>query len=225
MTHPGYGAKSDVEQEVSASAPGLSFGYDEWEHYYPEAVSGMQRQDAPPFPDEELLRLPCPFMPGRSIGETHFSFLGLERWGTTPLTIERWWRLIPSAFDDRTLEEYAFFRKEAWATGRTCAFRWYLFAPPGISEAVGVGRPGDLPAGYAVPGAIEALTWLMLRRCLGSLPAEAEGGIQTRDACARLPEVYAVLRLNRRRCVALEHWSEANVRKRPGTIFVRKFPP
>lgn len=186
---------SSQEPDPTAQKPGPLahvFGKDQWQRFYPEALQPVQEGDLPSLPwDNATLLAPCPFHEGKKVGETHFAFLAMERWGSHPLTLSRWGRLHPRLFNPRSFEYWCQEVQRPFTNHDTCQLGWYL-AVLDVGEkrrALPYHQQWDLlPPGYLPPTAVEAVTFLiLLSRLQGN--ARFNGlSIWTRDSYGGLPE-------------------------------------
>lgn len=136
------------------------FGVQEWSTSFGVALSSDQLQEIATFPwGEGVLNVPCPFVGGRLVRETHFAFLGLSAVDGEPLTILHLHDLHARA--GRPLFYYAanpWYEKFAFASEATCDFRWYLMPQEIVPGSTGRGfdeQVAALPPGYEVPSAVE----------------------------------------------------------------------
>ncbi len=142
------------------------FGIEEWSFFYGVNFSKKQLREVAKFPwSEDVLNAPCPFHKGKSVKETHFAFLGLNKINGEPLTILKWQELHRAWF--RSYHPGAWCAEEKFATEQTCAFRWYLMLleiVPNSTNKTFQEQTAMLPADYEVPLAIEEVTKLILYR-------------------------------------------------------------
>jgi len=105
------------------------WGAEEWSTFYGVRFTEKQLREVAEFPwSEDVLNAPCPFHKGKSVKETHFAFLGLEKIRNKPLTILKWQELHPDS-DQPKFYSYApenWYAKEKFGNKPTCGFRWYL---------------------------------------------------------------------------------------------------
>lgn len=103
---------------------GNFFGAEEWaSHGFVSVLAKQHLLSAMNFPwDEETLSSPCKFISGKTVGETHFAFLGIKEIFGKPLTIAECVRdeKFGISYRNRWYDSEPFFRKQ------TCEVRWYM---------------------------------------------------------------------------------------------------
>lgn len=144
---------------------GKVFGLEAWVRHYPQAVKEEDRMNLPPLRISKTeMDSPCPFYPGKTIRETHALFLGLDTWRGQPLTVYRWWQLLPTQFNTEYLS-WAVKNYGKSVNRQTCKRTWYMMVRLPFDDASkqGYATVADtLPARYRLPLLIEMLTFLML---------------------------------------------------------------
>ena len=137
------------------------WGAEEWSAFYGVGFTKKQLREVAEFPwSEDVLNAPCPFHKGKSVKETHFAFLGLDKIKGKPLTILKWQELHP---DSGQPKFYSYgpdnwYAKEKFGNEPTCGFRWYLMPleiVPKSTDKTYQEQVAMLPADYEVPLAIE----------------------------------------------------------------------
>lgn len=141
------------------------FSADDWQWHYASHLS-----DEPACPwGTDILNAPCPFHKGKTVGETHFLFLGCSQrhlpWKAVKLTIMGWYEAnrLPLAcpMGERLLYQASqdpWYRNELCATQETCSYRWYLMLKeivPGTLGKTYAEQVKMLPPEYEVPLAVE----------------------------------------------------------------------
>lgn len=136
-------------RELSRELPSLDcFGIADWLAFHGEC----------PW-DDALLNSPCPFNKGKTIRETHFSFVGLESVNGEPLTLLQLQKLYPQSGQPR-FASYApgsWYSQQRFATFPTLQLRYHLLLRDIVPDSEN--RPFDeqkamLPEGYEVPSAV-----------------------------------------------------------------------
>jgi len=140
------------------------FGPDDWATLYGARFTKKQLRQIVRFPwNEAVLNSLCPFVPGKTIRETHLAFLELDRINGDPLTIMKWQQLQPAPGQPR-FDKYA---SEAWYSGHKFAvkttgqLRWRLMPleiVPNSENQTFADQQGMLPANYEVPLAMTEVT-------------------------------------------------------------------
>jgi len=141
------------------------WGAEEWSAFYGVRFTKKQLHEVAEFPwSEDVLNAPCPFHKDKSVKETHFAFLGLDKIKGKPLTILKWQELHP-AMGQPKFYSYApdnWYAKEKFGNEPTCGFRWYLMPleiVPKSENKTYQEQIAMLPADdYEVPHAIEEVT-------------------------------------------------------------------
>jgi hypothetical protein len=154
-----------AEQRVAREILGKNFfGIEDWAALYGVNFSQKQLCAIAEFPwGEDVLNGPCPFYEGKAIRETHFAFLGLDRYMGNPLTIRKWQEIHPANGQPLfySCPQDCWYKDEKFANDPTCAFRWYLMPLEIVPKSEYKTYPGQvamLPAEYEVPFAVEEVT-------------------------------------------------------------------
>lgn len=151
------GQEGSVQQKLIRQVVGDQFfGVEEWARLYGYGIvfTDQQLLEVADFPwSEDILNVPCPFVEGKIIKETHFAFLGVER------TILGFYRLHPAWGKPHSrLTDDLWQGVKEIAEEQTCSFRWYLI----LKEIIPYSRSETyeqqlamLPPEYEVPLAVE----------------------------------------------------------------------
>ncbi len=142
------------------------FGPEDWLADYGFSLSQEEFNRITDFPwSEDILNSPCQVFKGKTIKETHFAFLGMEKANNKPLTIQRWTEMHPSVPLPRWyVDWYAYTsgkRDESFADKETCRLRWYLMPlllVPDSLEKQYQQQLEMMPANYEVATAVEEVT-------------------------------------------------------------------
>jgi len=164
------GLEGSVHQKLARAILGKHFfGVEEWSAFYGVDFTNKQLREIAEFPwNKDVLNAPCPFHEGKTIKETHFAFLGLDRFKGKPLTITEWQKIHPDSGQPRFLY-YApdsWYTKEKFTKKPTCQFRWHLMLLEIVPGSTGKTYEQQLAMfsaeQYEVPLAIEEVTKLIL---------------------------------------------------------------
>ena len=153
-----------AQQEMGANF----FGPAEWSDHYGLQFSKGQLRKIAGFPYSiELLNSPCPFNEGKLIKETHFAFLGLDRFKDKPLTIMEWQKIHPALGQPRFYDSvsYCWYAKDDFCINEVLRFRWYLVLikiVPNSESMIFEEQLRLLPEAYCPLRAIEEVTKAML---------------------------------------------------------------
>lgn len=170
-----------TESMVRSLMPGRFFGSAEWNEHYPALVTASKRRAVPGFPwTVEELESPCPFVAGRAVHETHFSFLLPRLRRGTKATPKGWYHVARQAFDDMARFRLVERNASVWADQQAETGLWYLLPWAKDDAAVPMLYPArvrSLPPGYHPSQVAVIVTALVLYRRLvmpdhaGSAPA------------------------------------------------------
>lgn len=154
-----------ISQEIARIIMGKNFwGVEDWATFFGVNFTKEQLRKIEKFPyGEDILNSPCPFRDGKSVKDTHFAFLGLDRIQDDPLSIVKWQEICPVSSQLRFYHYVpdAWYSKEKFANEPTCSFRWYLMPLeiiPNSTDKTFEQQKAMLPADYGVPLAIEEVT-------------------------------------------------------------------
>lgn len=101
------------------------FGPNEWTMLMGMKFSKKQIKEIADFPwSKDILNAKCPFSEGRTVGETHFAFLGMESYRGAPLNALNLILLIQRASLQSSYLDWI--ASQDFAVKKTCEFRWYL---------------------------------------------------------------------------------------------------
>ena len=155
------GLEGSVHQKLARAVLGKNlFGVEEWASLYSAHLTQKQLREVSEFPwDGNVLNAPCPFVKGKTVKETHFAFLGLEKWNGRPLTIVKLQELHPANGQPRfySYTPAAWYSKEKFATDVTMKLRWYLLLKdivPNSENMMFDDQKAMLPKEYEVPSAV-----------------------------------------------------------------------
>lgn len=159
------GIEGSVHHKLARATLGNNFfGVEEWSALYGVNFTTRQLRAVADFPwGEDVLSASCPFVESKTIRETHFAFLGLDRFKGKPLTIRKWQEIHPASGQPR----FYFYGQDAWyggerfATNEVCRLRWYLMfreIVPGSTSKLFEEQQAMLSADYEVPRAVEEAT-------------------------------------------------------------------
>ena len=130
------GIAESIDEKLARRIMGDDFfGSSAWADLHGVTLSGRQMKTVSKFPwSEETLDSECPFYKGKSVSQTHFTFLGLPSFSGKPLTIAEWQSIHPSDSQPRfyRYSPNCWFEKENFAISSTLELRWYL----ALKEAV-----------------------------------------------------------------------------------------
>ncbi|MDD5396111.1 MAG: hypothetical protein PHV78_02575 [Patescibacteria group bacterium] len=144
------------------------FGPDDWAALYGARFTKKQLREIARFPwNETVLNSPCPFVPGKTIRETHIAFLELDRINGTPLTIMKWQQLQPAPGQPRFYKysSEAWYSNQRFAVRTTGKLRWRLMPleiVPNSEDKTFADQQSMLPTNYEVPPAVTEVTKAML---------------------------------------------------------------
>ena len=164
---PGWRARIDAAEQIPRlSLPNRFFGVQEWASHFPKALEGIPLEAIYSFPwGPGALRRPCPFMPGKTVADTHVAFLGMPFWQMKPLTVREWKWMRPTRFSRRVA-----FRGFDGVYQSTCALRWYLVPPLSTlptTKGTYSGKAAEVPDGYEILSSVEIVTYHMMAYYLG----------------------------------------------------------
>ncbi|MCX6760510.1 MAG: hypothetical protein NTZ84_00150 [Candidatus Nealsonbacteria bacterium] len=153
---------ASIDRETARDILGKKlFGPKEWLSSYGIWFSDQQLKEIFEFPwNESILDAPCPFVKGKSIKETHFAFLGIDRIYNKPLTVLKWHELHPISGKQKP-KLNPWYEDQDFARVKTCWFKWYLMlikSAPNSTEKTYQEQTAMMPAGYRAPFAIEEVT-------------------------------------------------------------------
>jgi len=149
------------------------FGLEEWGLLGVTFTKSQIRKVVSKFPwSEEFLDSPCPFVKGRAVRETHFAFLGADKYNGVvteahgPLTIMNWQKIFPADSQPR----FYLYGNDCWHPNEQFAaapleLRWYLGLKeivPDSASTSWAGMQGMIPEGYEVPSPIVETTKVLL---------------------------------------------------------------
>ncbi|MEK7142842.1 MAG: hypothetical protein AAB785_01400 [Patescibacteria group bacterium] len=150
------------------------FGLEEWTSFYWISFTQRELSNAVKFPwSEEILDSECPFNPGKAVSETHFAFLGINRYNGPvteahgPLTTMAWQKIQPAGSQPRF---YAY-GANCWYPNEQFAavpleLRWHLALTeivPRSHSTSWVDMQGMIiPEAYEVPSLIIEVTKVLL---------------------------------------------------------------
>ena len=189
------------------------YGIDDWKQLFPHLISIEAQTNVPPFPwREEILNQDCPFHLGKSIGQSHIAFLGMQCARSFPVTLRRWELIAPSYFHP-DMNDWAqicpFYMKT------TCVFRWYLMpsaALPSFSSTKWKAKTEQMPAGYEIPSTIEEVTkYILSRRRNGRHLVSSRSWIGCSDITSHLntaSQAHVIFRATHRNGIQLCFWSD-----------------
>jgi hypothetical protein len=159
------GLEGSVHQKLARAILGKNFfGVEDCVTLYGVTFSQKQLRAVAVFPwGEDILNAPCPFYKGKTIRETHFAFLGLNRYMGKPLTIMQWQVMHPATGQPRfySYPQDCWYKDEKFANDPTCVFRWYLMPleiVPKSEYKTYQDQVAMLPTEYEVPFAVEEVT-------------------------------------------------------------------
>lgn len=149
------------------------FGPEEWTLFYGISFTQKELRKTAKFPwSEEILDSECPFNPGKAVSETHFAFLGLDRYNGPvteahgPLTTMAWQKIHPAESQPRF-----------YACGANCWYpneqfaavplelRWHLVLTeivPRSHSTSWADMQVMIPEAYEVPSPIVEVTKVLL---------------------------------------------------------------
>jgi hypothetical protein len=185
-THHNPPATSDKNFNPSFIPDKNFFGVKDWETYYWLKFSKEQLREIGEFPwGEDVLNAPCPFKKGKSIKDTHFAFLGLDRVHGKYLTILQWHKFCPGSGQPCVgayLPDGC--HNENFANQRTCGFRWYLMpleVVPDSKDKTFDEQKAMLPQEYEVPSAVEEMTKCFLYFKKNGVYLNSEISVRVKD--------------------------------------------
>jgi len=168
------GIAETIDERLARRIMGENFfGSASWAELYGVTFSTRQLKAIGRFPwSEEVLDSACPFNPGKAIRETHFVFLGLDRYNGPiaeahgPLTITAWQKIHPAESQPRfySYVPNCWYPNEQFAavTLDPC---WYLGLKeivPRSSTTSWTDMQGMIPEVYEVPSPIVEVTKSLL---------------------------------------------------------------
>ncbi len=156
------GIDGSVHHKLARALMGQNFfGVEEYATLYGVNFSKKQLREVSEFPwGEDVLNGPCPFNKGKTVRETHFAFLGVDKFNGSPLTIMKFQELHP-ALGQPKFYSYApssWYHQQAFATDKTMKLRWYLLLKDIVPNSTSTSwndQKTMLPAEYEVPTAVE----------------------------------------------------------------------
>jgi hypothetical protein len=153
---------ASIDREAARAILGKNlFGPEEWLSSYGIWFSERQLREISEFPwNESILDAPCPFVKGKSIKETHFAFLGIDRIYNKPLTVLEWHKLSP-ATGKKNLKPNPWYEDQDFARVKTCCFNWYLTLIESVPKSTEKTYPEQvelLPPEYRASFTIEEVT-------------------------------------------------------------------
>lgn len=141
------------------------FGPNEWTMLMGMKFSKKQIKEIADFPwGKDILNAKCPFSEGKTVGETHFAFLGMESYKGAPLSVFNFVLLIQRIYLQQS-SCLDWITSQDFAIKKTCKFRWYLM--PKETPRIFCGKfydnqIEDLPPEYCVASTIEEVAKIAL---------------------------------------------------------------
>lgn len=157
------GIDGSVHHKLARALMGQNFfGVEEYATLYGVNFSKKQLREVSEFPwGEDVLNGPCSFNKGKTVRETHFAFLGVDKLNGSPLTITKFQELHPASGQPKF---YSYAPSSCWYTGhpfavdKTMKLRWYLLLKDIVPNSTSTSwndQKAMLPAEYEVPTAVE----------------------------------------------------------------------
>lgn len=140
------------------------WGAEEWATIYGVKFTRRQIRVVEKFPwNQDILNSPCPFVRGKTVRETHFARLGLDKVNGVPLTTLEWQKLHPASGEPRfhSYAPSAWYSEQKFAKEPTCMFRWYLDLQdiiPGSESQTWKQQLTLVPAEYEVASVIRNIS-------------------------------------------------------------------
>ena len=156
------GIDGSVHYKLARALMGQNFfGVEEYATVYGVNFSKKQLREVSEFPwGEDVINGPCPFNKGKTVRETHFAFLGIDKLNGSPLTIMKFQELHPASGQPK-FYNYApssWYHQQAFATDKTMKLRWYLLLKDIVPNSTSTSwddQKAMLPTEYEVPTAVE----------------------------------------------------------------------
>jgi len=164
------GITGSISQQLARALMGNEryFGPEDWASLYGVRFTKKQLRAVAQFPwNEDLLNSPCPLVAGKTIRETHFAFLELDRINGDPLTIMKWQQLQPAPGQPRFYKygSEAWYGNQQFAVRTTGELRWRLMPleiVPNSTSKTFAEQTAMLPTEYEVPLAVTEVSKVML---------------------------------------------------------------
>ena len=192
------GLEGSVHQKLARAVLGKNFfGVEEWASLYNARFSQKQLREVAEFPwNEDILNAPCKFVKGKAVKDTHFAFLGMERFNGQPLAIMKLQELHPANGQPRfySYAPDAWYSKEKFATSITMKLRWYLLLKdivPGSENMTFDEQKAMLPEEYEVPSAVAEIAKDLLVFKKTGIYANPSRYARTEDVSSDGRRVYA----------------------------------
>ncbi|KKS27489.1 MAG: hypothetical protein UX24_C0009G0005 [Candidatus Giovannonibacteria bacterium GW2011_GWB1_45_9b] len=156
------GIDGSVQHKLARARMGQNFfGVEEYATLYGVNFSKKQLREVSGFPwGKDILDAPCPFNKGKTVRETHFAYLGVDKLNGSPLTIMKFQELHPESGQPK-FRNYApdsWYHQQVFATDKTMKLRWYLLLKnivPNSTLTSWNDQKAMLPAEYEIPTAVE----------------------------------------------------------------------
>lgn len=156
------GIDGSVHHKLARALMGQNFfGVEEYAALYGVNFSKKQLREISEFPwGEDVLNGPCSFNKGKTVRETHFAFLGVEKINGSPLTIVKFQELHPASGQSKffSYAPRSWCSQQVFATDKTMKLRWYLLLKDIVPNSINTSwndQKAMLSAKYEVPTAVE----------------------------------------------------------------------
>lgn len=164
------GITGSISQQLARVLMGNEryFGPEDWATLYGVRFSKKQLRQVAQFPwNEDVLNSSCPFVADKTIRETHFAFLELDRINGDPLTIMKWQQLQPAPGQPRFYKygSEAWYGNQEFAVRTTGELRWRLMPleiVPNSTSKTFAEQTAMLPTEYEVPLTVTEVSKAML---------------------------------------------------------------